>query len=384
MGAEAAGLATRTLGHYVLETEAGRGGVADVYRAYDSRLHRPVAIKVLHEELREGSGRAQILAEARAASALNHPNICTIYEAGEADGHPYIAMEFVDGKPLGHLIPATGLPVDTAVRYGFQIADGLAHGHEKGVCHGDLTSCNVMVGRDGRVKILDFGLAKRFAVASLSEPGAASLGRGRPAVAEDIRRFGAVLYEMATGMLPSLPEIPSPDLARIAPALRVPIHRSLNAGRLGGYEEISEARDDLRECFAAEHSSPSLQRGGERPPGKLSRRGRWAIATCLALILCGGGVAAWRFRLHGTDSPQRARRAVVSTERARESAGSAVSTAIGLAGDPDVRVWANIRTGIYHCPGTRWYGKTKSGQFMGQAEAERKGYKADAGRVCEK
>jgi serine/threonine protein kinase len=131
MGAEALDVSARKIGHYVLEANAGTGGLGSVFRAYDSRLHRFVAIKVLHEDLRHGTGWDQVLAEARAASALNHPNICTIYEVGEAEGQAYIAMEFVDGKALGQMIPSGGLPVEASLRYAAQIADALAHGHQK-------------------------------------------------------------------------------------------------------------------------------------------------------------------------------------------------------------------------------------------------------------
>ncbi|MGH9453336.1 MAG: serine/threonine-protein kinase [Terriglobia bacterium] len=375
-------MAGKTLGHYVLEAEAGMGGLGEVYRAYDSRLHRAVAVKMLHEDLREGTGWEQILVEARAASALNHPNICTIYEVGEADGHAYMAMEFVDGKPLGQIIPSEGLAVETAIRYAAQIADALAHGHEKGVCHGDLTSCNVMVDQDDRIKILDFGLAQRFAVPTSPMPGGefvGRVGRGRPAVLGDIQRFGAVLYEMATGMLLGSRESVSPNLSRIAPALRVPIHRSLNAGTTGGYEEIAEARDDLRASLSPA-AAPSLDTsrasaGNQGPAGKLSRRARWVLAACMAVALCilTVGLLHWhRVRAAGVAQGQELSRA------ANPGATSA------LSGGPNIRVWANTRTRVYHCPETRWYGKTKSGEFMAQAEAERQGYKPEAGRVCEK
>ncbi|MGH9433275.1 MAG: serine/threonine-protein kinase [Terriglobia bacterium] len=374
-------MAGKTLGHYVLEAQAGTGGLGDVYRAYDSRLHRPVAIKVLHEDLREGSGWEQILAEARAVSALNHPNICTIYEVGEADGHAYIAMEFIDGKPLGQVIPSDGLAVDRALGYGFQIADALAHGHEKGVCHGDLTSCNIMVDQKDHIKILDFGLAQRFAVPPSPVSGGERLGRGRPAVWGDIQRFGAVLYEMATGMLLGSREILNPNLSRIAPALRVPIHRSLNAGSTGGYEEIAEAREDLRACLSPALLPSPVGAGSEPPPAKFSRRARWTAAIGAVIVLCVVMFGVWRFRRPGTDAARQAQHAAPAARLAGEQPSRAV---FGKSGDPKVRVWVNTRTGVYHCPETRWYGKTKNGEFMTQAEAEKQRYTAEAGRACEK
>src|SRR6185503_17506050 len=107
------------------------------------------------------TARARLLQEARTASALNHPNICTIYEAGIADGETYIAMELVEGRPLSDMVSSDGLPVEVAIRYAVQIADALAHAHERGVVHRDLKSANVIITPEGRPKVLDFGLAKR-------------------------------------------------------------------------------------------------------------------------------------------------------------------------------------------------------------------------------
>ena len=373
----------KTLGHYALEAEAGTGGLGAVYRAYDSRLRRPVAIKVLHEDLRQGTGWEQILAEARAASALNHPNICTIYEVGEAQDQAYIAMEFVDGKPLGQMIPAGGLPVDTALRYGIQIAEALAHGHEKGVCHGDLTSCNIMVDQDDRIKILDFGLAQRFAVADSTALGAERVARGRPAALADIQRFGAVLHEMATGMMAGPRESLDANLSHISPALRVPIHRSLHAGSTGGYEEVSEARDDLRSCLSpasfSPPESPALP-GSERPHHSFSRRSKMLTAIGAAILLGAIGFGALRFYKVTRAAVAQERHQLAPSKLARKKHGLAITDS---PGDPNVKVWANIKTRVYHCPGTRWFGKTKEGQFMTQAEAEKQGYKAEAGRTCE-
>src|SRR6185436_16119799 len=114
------------LGSYEIVSTLGVGGMGAVYRAYDSRLQRTVAVKVLNEGVDE-RGRPLLLQEARAASALSHPHICVVYEVGEADGRTFIAMEYVDGKPLSELIPVNGLPADNVMRYGAQIADALTH-----------------------------------------------------------------------------------------------------------------------------------------------------------------------------------------------------------------------------------------------------------------
>src|SRR5262245_22539467 len=157
-----------TLGQYRIESRLGEGGMGVVYRARDERLHRTVAIKLVAG----GTGgstpedRARLLDEARAASHLNHPHICTVYEVGDIDGRMFIAMEYVDGRPLSEMLPSNGLPVETVLRYGSQIAGALAHAHERGVVHRDLKTANAVVNQEHGVKVLDFGLARRL------DPGA--------------------------------------------------------------------------------------------------------------------------------------------------------------------------------------------------------------------
>ena len=208
------------LGSYEIVSTLGVGGMGAVYRAYDSKLQRTVAVKVLNEGVDE-RGRPLLLQEARAASALSHPHICVVYEVGEADGRTFIAMEYVDGKPLSELIPVNGLPADNVMRYGAQIADALTHAHERGVIHRDLKSSNIIVTKDGLAKVVDFGLARRVAMASPDMPTssnvveagtgmAGTLGymapevlRGEPAtVSSDLWGLGVLLYEMSSGRLP--------------------------------------------------------------------------------------------------------------------------------------------------------------------------------------
>ena len=132
-----------------------------VYRARDLTLHRDVALKFLTIAMDDLQARARVLEEARTISALNHPNICTIYEVGEAEGRPYLAMEYIEGHPLSQEILSGGVPVDVLVRYGVQLADALAHAHERGIVHRDLKAGNVIVTPSGRLKVLDFGLSRR-------------------------------------------------------------------------------------------------------------------------------------------------------------------------------------------------------------------------------
>ncbi len=210
----------RTLGHYRIDAELGAGGMGVVYRARDTKLERDVALKVITRSPLDETARARLLQEARAASALNHPHICTIHEVGEVDGQTFIVMEYVEGRPLNRIVPSGGLPIEDVLRYSVQIADALAHAHGRGIVHCDLKSANVVVTPDGRAKVLDFGLATRRdnEVAEMTrsrtsdEAGVVSgtlpylapeLLRGAPADARsDLWALGVVLHELASGSLP--------------------------------------------------------------------------------------------------------------------------------------------------------------------------------------
>jgi serine/threonine-protein kinase len=191
--------------------------MGDVYRARDTRLERSVALKIVDSA--RGGTADRVLREARAASALNHPNICTLYEAGEFDGQPYLAMEYIAGQPLSSVIPLQGFDPPAVVRYGLQIADALAHAHEHGVIHRDLKAANVVITPQGRAKILDFGVARRVVPigsgarpATMTRTGtiagtlpymAPELFRDRAADARsDIWALGVLLYELAAGCRP--------------------------------------------------------------------------------------------------------------------------------------------------------------------------------------
>jgi eukaryotic-like serine/threonine-protein kinase len=151
------------IGHYFIEEKLGEGGMGVVYRARDEKLQREIALKFLGV-LPSGSSvtHERVLEEARAISALNHPNICTVYEVGEADGKPYLAMEFVEGRPLSMEILSTGMSLDQVERYGMQLADALSHAHGRGIIHRDLKAANVIVTPSGRLKVLDFGISRRI------------------------------------------------------------------------------------------------------------------------------------------------------------------------------------------------------------------------------
>src|ERR1700756_2796183 len=163
-------MAIERLGHYRLLEQIGAGGMGEVYRARDERLDRDVAIKILPFSIRDNlPARSRLLEEARSASQLNHSHICTIYEVNEEGGVAFIAMEYVAGRSLSAIIPPEGLPTEQVVRYGTQIADALAHAHQRRIVHRDLKPANVTVTPDGNAKVLDFGLATRLRTEVLEE-----------------------------------------------------------------------------------------------------------------------------------------------------------------------------------------------------------------------
>src|ERR1700694_194020 len=199
--------------HYVVLEKAGAGGMGMVYRAHDETLHCDVALKLPFTTPLTDQ-------EARAASALNHPHICTIYEVGEVDGQPYIAMAYIAGESLSRRIPLNGLPTESLLDMGVQIANAMDHAHTNGILHQDLKSANVRMTSSGQVKVLGFGLAMNISDASVEgvthsadlDTGEAAgtlaymvpaLLRGKsPDVRSDLWSLGTLLPELAAGKLP--------------------------------------------------------------------------------------------------------------------------------------------------------------------------------------
>jgi predicted Ser/Thr protein kinase len=332
------------VGPYKVLSQIGSGGMGEVYQARDTRLGREVALKVLPpERVADPERRQRFLQEAQAASILNHPNIVAIFDIGSQDGFDYIAMEYVDGEPLDLLIPKGGMRLEQALGIAIPVADALARAHGAGIVHRDLKPGNVMVTRDGRVKLVDFGLAKLALRLGSGEDDATRTAlssgthtvEGRilgtvsymsPEQAEgkkvdarsDIFSFGTLLYEMLTGerafrgestlsTLSAILTLEPRPLRSLAPSIppeveRV-ITRCLRKDPEKRWQNMSDIRIALAELKEETETGSRIDGARQRPVRAAGTGSRWSMLAGalagLALVLAG---AWWLTRGTGTES----------------------------------------------------------------------------------
>jgi Tol biopolymer transport system component/predicted Ser/Thr protein kinase len=369
----------RTLGHYEILEKLGEGGMGVVYKARDARLARFAAVKVLPAaRVGDGERRVRFMQEARAASALNHPNIITVYEVNVDRDDLYIAMELVEGKPLDQLIPAGGMRIKAALDAAIQVADVLAKAHTAGLVHRDLKPGNIMLTADGRVKLLDFGLAKFIegvgpesatcTMATLTQEGSIvgtaaymspEQAEGKPVDARsDLFSFGAVLYEMLSGqrafrgesIVSTLAAVLEKDPAPLSAAVPRDVERIVTHCLRKEPPRRFQHAGDIR--LALEDALSGAETGGASATGAQAARRprfRWSYLGIAAAVVLAWG-AGWWFRTDPrpptdldlkrlTGDPGLIANTAISPD------GQLIAYSSDRAGNGDLDIWVQHRRG---------------------------------------
>jgi len=326
----------KTISHYEILTLIGEGGMGVVWRALDTRLGRPVAVKLLRPDGPiDGACRKRFVQEARAASALNHPHIVTVYDIGQDQGIDFIAMEYVAGPSLAHVIGQGSLKIEDGLKFAVQIADALAAAHAAGILHRDLKPANIMVSDKGSIKVLDFGLAKltesadfqpideRVTTGAAPDEGRPQTGEGtilgtaaymspeqaegKPADARsDVFSFGAVLYEMITGrrafggatrmstlaaIMAREPEAPSQVVPGLSRDLEKLIVRCLRKSPERRWQSMADLKVALEDLLEESDSRKRAEPTASGPAGRWTR----AVVAGVAMLAIGALIfGAWR------------------------------------------------------------------------------------------